>query len=233
MKLPKGQKARSDFPRFGLPQYTHRFPERPNDKTFIVSLINYKPVEFDFDQLLPEKVLQQSDFHCVTTWSYQGLQWGGILFRDFYTEHIEPLLASQQPPFATQHSVEGCIFTAQDGAQITMRLEDLLAENAMLADSLDGEPLTIKHGTPLRLIVPDHYGYKNIKHLKRIDFYQFLPVTKRGIDAFLEHPRARVKYEERGRWVPGIILRYLYRPLISGTVRDFRKALELKLERKQ
>ena len=27
------------------------------------------------------------------------------------------------------------------------------------------------------------------------------------------HPRARVALEERGRWVPGWLLRYLYRPL--------------------
>jgi len=53
-----------------------------------------------------------------------------------------------------------------------------------------------------------------------------MPVIKRGFDAFLDHPRARVREEERSRWVPGWILRYVYRFLINGTVKDYRKAME-------
>jgi DMSO/TMAO reductase YedYZ molybdopterin-dependent catalytic subunit len=102
----------------------------------------------------------------------------------------------------------------------------------MLADSLDGQPLTIEHGAPLRLVAPAHYGYKNLKHLKRVEFYSTMPKIKRGISAFLDHPRARVLKEERGRWGPGWILRYVYRPLISRAVKDFRKAMA-EYERKQ
>ena len=37
------------------------------------------------------------------------------------------------------------------------------------------------------------------------------------------HPRARVALEERGQWVPGWLLRYLYRPLIGTTVARFER----------
>lgn len=74
-------------------------------------------------------------------------------------------------------------------------------------------------------MAPEHYGYKNLKHLTRIEFYETLPVVKRGISAILDHPRARVRKEERGRWIPGWILRYMYRPLIPGGVKNFREAM--------
>ena len=39
----------------------------------------------------------------------------------------------------------------------------------MLADTLDGEPLPAEHGGPLRLVVPDQLGYKNVKWVERIE----------------------------------------------------------------
>ena len=42
----------------------------------------------------------------------------------------------------------------------------------------------------------------------------------------MDHLRARVALEERGRGVPGWLLRYLYRPLVPGTVARFARALE-------
>jgi DMSO/TMAO reductase YedYZ molybdopterin-dependent catalytic subunit len=142
----------------------------------------------------------------------------GVTFSDFFKKYV-------QPHEAEQHPITGAVFYGQDGYRTTLLLEDLLRSDVMLADSLDGQPLTIEHGAPLRLVAPAHYGYKNLKHLKRIEFYSTIPKIKRGISAFLDHPRARVLKEERARWIPGWILRYVYRPLISGAVKDFRKAM--------
>jgi DMSO/TMAO reductase YedYZ molybdopterin-dependent catalytic subunit len=38
----------------------------------------------------------------------------------------------------------------------------------LLAYKFNGEPLTVRNGGPVRLIVPEAYGFKNIKHLRRI-----------------------------------------------------------------
>jgi DMSO/TMAO reductase YedYZ molybdopterin-dependent catalytic subunit len=96
----------------------------------------------------------------------------------------------------------------------------------LLADRLNGEPLSIAHGAPLRLVAPAHYGYKSVKHVNRIDLWRsgagYRPVSFR----FMDHPRARVAYEERGRWVPGLVLRSLYRPLVRPTVLRFEQALK-------
>src|SRR6185436_19658550 len=100
-------------------------------------------------------------------------------------------------------------------------LADLLAPDVLLADRLDGEPLSIAHGAPLRLVAPAHYGYKSIKHLNRIEFRRssagYRPIGFR----FMQHPTARVANEERGQWFPGWLLRRLYRPLVGPTARRF------------
>ncbi len=43
-------------------------------------------------------------------------------------------------------------------------------ENAILAWELNGRPIPLAHGGPLRLIIPGYYGVNNIKYVKRIAF---------------------------------------------------------------
>jgi len=77
----------------------------------------------------------------------------------------------------------------------------------------------------VRLIAPAHYGYKSVKHLSRIEFRNEEDGYRASGFRFMDHPRARVALEERGRGVPGWLLRRLYRPLISDTVARFAKAM--------
>jgi hypothetical protein len=44
--------------------------------------------------------------------------------------------------------------------------------------------------------------------------------------SFMDHPRARVAFEERGNGMPSWLLRPIYRLLIPSTIRRFRRALE-------
>jgi DMSO/TMAO reductase YedYZ molybdopterin-dependent catalytic subunit len=43
-------------------------------------------------------------------------------------------------------------------------------DHALLAWELNGEPLSLAHGGPLRLIVPGYYGVNNVKYIKRLAF---------------------------------------------------------------
>lgn len=43
-------------------------------------------------------------------------------------------------------------------------------ETAILAWELNGEPLALAHGGPLRLVIPGYYGVNNIKYLKTLSF---------------------------------------------------------------
>lgn len=215
--FPPGQKARADFPRFGLPRFATRFPSNVDDFWIDIEVDESEKTRVDLSSRQFERCTIERDFHCVTTWSYRGAVWSGVKFTDLFEQLIDP---------CKQPSISGAVFYAQDGNKTSLLMEDLLSDEVIVADKLDGEPLSIEHGAPLRLIAPDHYGYKNLKHLSSIKFYSNMPVVKRGIDAFLDHPRARVNQEERSRWIPGWILRYVYRFLIAGTVSDYKKAMK-------
>jgi DMSO/TMAO reductase YedYZ molybdopterin-dependent catalytic subunit len=160
----------------------------------------------------------------VTTWTRRSQRWSGFRFADFFERIVVPRTRPQ--PEATFVVLRG-----QDGYAASLPLADLLADSVLLADTLNGEPLTIAHGAPLRLIAPAHYGYKNAKHISGIELWREGRRRYRsGALPFMDHPRARVAFEERGRGVPGWILRYLYRPLVRPGIHVFRRALDRHLD---
>ncbi|HET9958627.1 MAG TPA: molybdopterin-dependent oxidoreductase [Polyangiaceae bacterium] len=213
-RLPPGQSARSDFPRFGLPRYAARSPRSPLSRTLSVSRGEAPAIQLIEPLGGLARIQLQSDFHCVTTWSSLNLSWSGVRFVDLYEAKIAPQLDANAT--ATHAVIRG-----QDGYRTTLPLKDLLASDVILADQLGDEPLSIAHGAPWRLVAPRHYGYKSVKHLSRIELWSTEPDVRPAAFRFMDHPRARVSQEERGRWVPGWLLRYLYRPLVAGTIRRF------------
>jgi DMSO/TMAO reductase YedYZ molybdopterin-dependent catalytic subunit len=217
--LPPGQRESDSFPRFGLTQFANRFPNETG-RIKVRTLGDVRnPVTIESELARIARVEQRADFHCVTTWSCRSLRWGGIRFADFYNRIVVPLAEpGRDAAFVVLHG--------QDGYRSSLPLDDLLASDVLLADHLDGQPLSIAHGAPLRLVAPAHYGYKSVKHIDRIEFWRsdagYRPVGLR----FMAHPRARVANEERGRWIPGWLLRYLYRPLARPTALRFERALK-------
>lgn len=215
--LPLGQREIEQFPRFGLSKYARRYRVEFDSLTITVSGEVARSRVFtkaDFESL--PRVKQESDFHCVTTWTKRGLRWGGVRFSDFYHQLV---LDSVKP------ASNGClvIFKSQDGFRGMLPLKDLLSDDVLLADTLEGAPLTAKHGAPLRLLAPAHYGYKSVKHVMAIEFCSNERNFQRTGFRFMDHPRARVAFEERGLGVPGWLLRFLYRPLIKPTIRLFER----------
>jgi DMSO/TMAO reductase YedYZ molybdopterin-dependent catalytic subunit len=219
--LPPGQKAREDFPRFGLSPYAKRYQE---DFGLLRLTICGESIESEFVITSTElgelkRRDLQADFHCVTTWSKQNLKWSGFGFSQFYHSLIEPILEPK-------NSIHWVIFKSIDGYRSRMLLQDLLVDDILLADKLDDKPLCSSHGAPLRLVAPAHYGYKNPKYLKRIEFHSSDYKFKPPLLAFMEHPRARAALEERGQFFPGWLLRWLYRPMINSTVDLFKKTMK-------
>jgi DMSO/TMAO reductase YedYZ molybdopterin-dependent catalytic subunit len=218
--MPPGQRERQDFPRFGIDKFATRFPKDAATACLQIAGEVANPLVLDNPLAGLPRVEQVSDFHCVTTWSKRGLHWGGVRFSVFYEQVLLP--RARPDPKATVF-----ILGAQDGARTTLLLEDLLAVDVMLADTLDGQPLTVEHGAPLRLVAPMQYGYKSMKHLSRLSLHVDDTTFRPSAFRFMDHPRARVMLEERGRVFPGWFLRRLYRPLIAPTVRKFARAMEM------
>ena len=216
--LPPGQYDVHEFPRFGLPRFAHRFPKQVDRIELQILGDVEKPAIASAELETLARVEQVSDFHCVTTWSCRSLRWSGYLFSDF----LERIAVPRARPAGDARLV---VFCGQDGYRGSLPLEDLLRGDVLLADRLNGLPLTLEHGAPIRLIAPAHYGYKNVKHLSRIEFHRNDRTYRPAAYRFMDHPRARVSFEERGRGIPGPVLRYLYRPFVRPTISRFRKAI--------
>ena len=147
---------------------------------------------------------QLSDFHCVTTWSRLGVQWGGWALRDVYEQLIVPRARPSS-------SVRYLKFVGADGFFASLELDFALAEDVLLADTLDGEPLGLDHGAPVRLVAPAHYGYKSVKHLRAIEMHSRYPSSFRnGGGGLVAHRDALVEREQRGQLLPGSVYRRLY-----------------------
>ena len=208
MTLPPGQRAIDGFPRFGTHLH-HPPPPVPAHPVIEVAGALTHPFTLTLTDLaqLP-RVEVKADFHCVAGWSATDLRWEGIPFALFYRTRIEPLLA---PGISISHVV----FEGLDGFQSIALIEDALADDVLIADRLDGQPLTSDHGAPIRLVSPGQYGFVNTKHLCRIEFHTSQPVDPDKWSPLAAHRRARVQQEERHRYLPGRVVRPIYRALIG------------------
>lgn len=223
--LPPGQKEYPSFDRFGLGLFASRFPSQPDTISLTITGNVETKVTIGKELLELPRVEQHSDFHCVTTWSVRNVHWSGFRFSDFYHQIIVPM-AKPQP------DNQFVVFRGEDRYACSMQLEDLLKDDVLLADTLNGEKLGVDHGAPLRLVAPAHYGYKNVKHIHAIEFWQDsrhyrFPLPYPNL---MNHPRGRVALEERARFIPLWIIRPLYRLLMPGARRKHAKQLRAYLE---
>ena len=118
-----------------------------------------QPMELNYDQLraLPQ-ASQVSTFHCVTGWTVDGVHWSGVRFRD--------LLAAARPQSGA-HALE--FVSAEKPYVDYLTLEQAMLSDVLLAWEQDGQPLAQEHGAPVRVVIPDMYGYKNVKWVEEIN----------------------------------------------------------------
>ncbi len=216
--LPPGQKLRGIFPRFGLPWFAHKFPMVLDRVEIRIGGNVAQPVVVSRQLAALPRTEQVSDLHCVATWSRLDLHWSGVRFRDLYEQVVLP----EARPLEGATTV---IIRGQDGYIGIMQLYDLLADDVLLADHLDGLPLTLERGAPIRLVAPAHYGYKGLKYVDRIEFWRDDRHYRFAGPSFLkllEHRRGRVAFEERSDTLPNWVCQLIYPPIIGITAWMFR-----------
>ena len=128
----------------------------------IAGLVN-TPIQWCWQEFLAlPRVKVFADFHCVTRWSRLGNLWEGVATRE-----LVKLAGGVMPHahFALVHGYDG-------GFTTNLPLEDFLAEDALVAISHDGEPLSIEHGGPARLIVPRLYAWKSAKWVAGVELLE-------------------------------------------------------------
>jgi len=60
-------------------------------------------------------------------------------------------------------------------------------EDALLAWEINGKPISLAHGGPLRLVLPGYYGVNNVKYIKKLAF------TEKESDATIQRTGYRVR----------------------------------------
>lgn len=117
------------------------------------------------------------DFKCVEGWS-QVTHWGGVKFSDFI-DHYQ--LDSQ----ALQEYVG--LVTPDKGYYVGIDMKSMLHPQTLLCYEMNGQPLPLNQGYPLRLIIPVKYGIKHLKRIGTISFSNERPRDywfERGYDYF-------------------------------------------------
>jgi len=155
-RLPPGQHLTKDWPVLDLGVMPPVSRERW--RLDVYGAIE-NPVFWTFAEFTAQKQEQfVSDIHCVTTWSRYDNLWEGLATRE--------LLAACQP----REDARFVVLHSSDGYTTNLALEDFAAEDALLAHSWSGQPLTEEHGGPVRLVVPHLYFWKSAKWLQAIEF---------------------------------------------------------------
>ena len=56
------------------------------------------------------------------------------------------------------------------GYSTNLELSSMLESNVLLAYKHDNQPLTTQHGGPMRLVIPNRYGWKSAKWVNGLQF---------------------------------------------------------------
>ena len=155
-RLPPGQMLTKGFPVLDLGVR----PEVPlAEWTLTLDGLVEKPVTLDWAKFnaLPQ-VTDRSDFHCVTTWSKYDCDWSGVAFTTLFE------LAQPKP------EAKFVYFTSYDGYSTNVPLANCLDDDVLVATRFGGEPVTLEHGGPARVIIPKLYAWKGAKFVRSITF---------------------------------------------------------------
>jgi DMSO/TMAO reductase YedYZ molybdopterin-dependent catalytic subunit len=114
----------------------------------------------EFNELPRVRVF--ADFHCVTRWSRLGNVWEGVSISEIMARAGGP---RPEAAFVLAHGYDR-------GFDTNLPLTEFLAEDALVAIRHDGEPLSLDHGGPARLVVPRLYAWKSAKWLQGIELLE-------------------------------------------------------------
>ncbi len=125
----------------------------------------------DLAQLGEEETITMH--HCIQGWS--GIaKWGGVSFKTVI-DLVKPRPEAKRVAFFSYGE-------ALYGGQYydTQLIEDALKPECMLALDMNGAPLPLEYGAPLRLRVENQLGYKMVKWIERIEFIASDKVLGKG-----------------------------------------------------
>ncbi|PBC72021.1 DMSO/TMAO reductase YedYZ molybdopterin-dependent catalytic subunit [Streptomyces sp. TLI_235] len=157
-RLPPGQRVQRGWPvlHYGP---VPRFKPQSWDFQVFGATASAEKHSWDFEAFhaLP-RVTVRGDLHCVTRFSMLGNEWGGVAAKT---------VVDLVPPAP---GVTHVMVWAEYGYSANLRLADFTDPQTVFATHRNGEPLTVEHGFPVRLVVPHLYAWKGPKWVRAVEY---------------------------------------------------------------
>ncbi|HVO92905.1 MAG TPA: molybdopterin-binding protein [Terriglobales bacterium] len=139
-----------------------------------------QPGQFSLTDLraMPSRT-QITRHDCVEGWSVIG-KWKGV--------QLQLLLKQVTPTPDARYVVFRCMDTDDSGALYyeSIDLTDAVHPQTLLAYELNGQPLPVENGAPLRLRVENQLGYKHAKYIRSLELVSGLEKIGQGKGGYWE-----------------------------------------------
>lgn len=133
-----------------------------------------------------------TELKCIEGWSIV-VSWAGVRFSDFMAK-FQPRTKSGNDPNIANNPQDlapyVAMITPNQGYYVGLDMPSMMHPQTLLAYEMNGAPLAIEHGAPLRLVTPTKYGIKHIKRIGRIEFTTERPPdfwAEQGYDWYSGH----------------------------------------------
>lgn len=118
------------------------------------------------------RVTMTTEHKCIEGWA-TVVTWSGARLSDFIQKY-PPATTSGDPLDLRKHPEDLPEYvgleTPGGGYYVGLEREAALHPQTLLCYEMNGQPLTLEHGAPLRLVVPVKYGTKSIKRIGTLRF---------------------------------------------------------------
>jgi DMSO/TMAO reductase YedYZ molybdopterin-dependent catalytic subunit len=119
-----------------------------------------------------------TEFRCIEGWS-EEMAFAGVRFSEFISHyHLGKKADGRYYSYVGLETPDGKYYVSLD-------MEAMLHDQTLLAYEMNGAPLRLENGFPLRLVVPIKYGIKSLKRVGKIFFSDTRPRdywAQRGYD---------------------------------------------------
>ena len=152
----------------------------PNQWTLTVNNVFGKegPITLTLEDIKKFPVVTQiTEMYCIEGWSIK-VEWKGARFIDF-AEKYPPNVRHGEKPDVRKHPEDlvqyVAMHTPNEAYFVGLDMASALHPQTLLCYEMNGEPLSMDHGAPLRLAIPVKYGVKNLKRIGTITYTDHKP----------------------------------------------------------
>lgn len=138
------------------------------------------------------RVEMVTELKCIEGWS-NVVRWAGARLSDLIARY-PPITHSGARPDVRGNPGDLAQYvsltTPDEGYYVGLDMPSALHAQTLLCYEMNGAPLTLDHGAPLRLVIPVKYGIKHIKRIGTIRFTNARPAdywAEEGYDWYAGH----------------------------------------------